>query len=231
MTHRIAVRYTDAMTTTMNTTTTTTTPTLEDRHARICAWLVTLGRKVTPDDITPERMGAAKWWLSRYAGSFEFLVDLQARGGIRTPGQAKGVLNCLRADLLRNAPAPERQQPTGPQINLRHLPAGRYAYQPADGQAQFLVVQKPDEGRWAGCIFVKSQHSDDLERAGFQGARQDTYRGTHIEALTAIARDPRGAMELYGQLIGACGHCGRTLTNEESREIGIGPVCRAAMGW
>lgn len=33
------------------------------------------------------------------------------------------------------------------------------------------------------------------------------------------------AMLRYGRLIGACGHCGRTLTNQESRDAGIGPVC------
>jgi hypothetical protein len=36
----------------------------------------------------------------------------------------------------------------------------------------------------------------------------------------------------YGMLIGKCGVCGRTLTDEESRANGIGPVCaeRGLMG-
>lgn len=37
---------------------------------------------------------------------------------------------------------------------------------------------------------------------------------------------PYEAMIRYGQEIGACGHCGRDLTNEESRAAGIGPICR-----
>ena len=32
-------------------------------------------------------------------------------------------------------------------------------------------------------------------------------------------------------LAGSCGHCGRTLTNEESRARGIGPICAGKMGW
>lgn len=37
----------------------------------------------------------------------------------------------------------------------------------------------------------------------------------------------REAMILFGQELGSCGHCGRELTNEESRAAGIGPVCRS----
>jgi hypothetical protein len=35
----------------------------------------------------------------------------------------------------------------------------------------------------------------------------------------------------YGLEIGKCGICGLRLTNDESRRIGIGPVCRANWGW
>lgn len=37
---------------------------------------------------------------------------------------------------------------------------------------------------------------------------------------------PYEAMIRYGQEIGSCGHCGRELTNQESRAAGIGPICR-----
>lgn len=49
------------------------------------------------------------------------------------------------------------------------------------------------------------------------------------EAMTAIVRkaliDPRAAMARYGQELGSCGRCGRVLTNDESRAMGIGPEC------
>ena len=35
----------------------------------------------------------------------------------------------------------------------------------------------------------------------------------------------------FGKLYGSCMICGLTLTNEESIELGIGPVCREKMGW
>ncbi len=47
--------------------------------------------------------------------------------------------------------------------------------------------------------------------------------------LTAIANDP-DALARFGQELGKCGKCGRDLTDEESRAIGIGPVCREQLG-
>lgn len=56
------------------------------------------------------------------------------------------------------------------------------------------------------------------------------------EAMIAIAKKiiaagPKEAMLRFGREIGSCGHCGRTLTNDESRAYGIGPVCRKGKGW
>lgn len=45
-----------------------------------------------------------------------------------------------------------------------------------------------------------------------------------------IAAGPVEAMVRYGLELGECGHCGRELTNDESRAMGIGPRCRKHMG-
>jgi hypothetical protein len=105
------------------------------------------------------------------------------------------------------------------------LPALDTAYYAVEhqGTLKFYKVDKPQSGRWAGYTFVKVQASDDLypvKNLGYQA-----------EVLEAIAKDPKAAMLRYGKEIGSCGHCHRTLTNEESRAYGIGPVCRGKMGW
>jgi hypothetical protein len=51
------------------------------------------------------------------------------------------------------------------------------------------------------------------------------------EILNLIAANPKEAMLRYGKELGHCGHCGRTLTDETSRSLGIGPVCRGKLGW
>ena len=101
--------------------------------------------------------------------------------------------------------------------------AGRYAVQLADDdQLRFYKVDTPTEGRWAGRTFVNMYASDD--RYPVRGARA-------TQVLAAIAADPQAAMLRYGQEIGACGHCGRKLTDEASRARGIGPVCAGRMEW
>lgn len=102
------------------------------------------------------------------------------------------------------------------------VPAGRYAIE-VDGTLKFYVVDRPTEGRWAGYTFVKVQASDDTFPVRSREAR--------TAILAQISDDVEGAMLRYGREIGRCGHCGRTLTNEESRARGIGPVCAGKMGF
>jgi hypothetical protein len=109
----------------------------------------------------------------------------------------------------RNCPLPE-------------VPEGRYAIE-HEGTLKFYRVDKPTEGRWAGFTFLSVQASDEL----YPIKNFDAKR----EILTSIAVDPRAASARYGHELGSCGVCGRILTNEESRELGIGPVCARKHGW
>lgn len=103
------------------------------------------------------------------------------------------------------------------------VPAGRYAVTGEAGMTVFVKVDRPTEGRWAGYTFVKVQVSDDEMRVS---------RTTEATLLRKIEdAGVQAAMVRYGLELGHCGHCGRTLTNEASREAGIGPVCSAKMGW
>jgi hypothetical protein len=114
-------------------------------------------------------------------------------------------------------------QPNGQNVPVE-VPAGRYAVTGEDGTTKFYRVDRPTEGRWVGYVFVKVQAGDDLYNVYNRQARNTI--------LAKIAADGvQEAMLRYGREIGNCGHCGRTLTNEESRAAGIGPVCRGKMGW
>lgn len=106
--------------------------------------------------------------------------------------------------------------------NHARVPAGRYAIE-RDGTLRFYVVSIPDEGRWAGYTFVDVQASAERYPIKNMAVRQSI--------LNQIREDVQGAMERYGRELGHCGHCGRALTNEESRARGIGPICAGRMGW
>lgn len=102
------------------------------------------------------------------------------------------------------------------------VPAGRYAVI-VRSKTVFLKVTRPADGPFAGRIFVNIQAGDDLHQVS--PAARDLF-------LTAIElAGPAEASRLYGREIGACGVCGRTLTDEDSRAAGIGPVCQAKTGW
>jgi hypothetical protein len=91
--------------------------------------------------------------------------------------------------------------------------ATRYALRDKDGEVLFYRVKA---GRKPGFYFVDVQASDETYPIRNPG-RKDAI-------LRAIAANPEAALALYGQEIGACGRCGRTLTSEY-RKLGIGPVC------
>lgn len=94
---------------------------------------------------------------------------------------------------------------------------GRYAVE-EDGVLKFLRVTE-GKARWAGRTFVEIQASDD-RYAVRNPARRNAL-------LAAIAADPEAAATRYGVELGHCYRCGRTLTDETSRALGIGPDCRS----
>jgi len=92
---------------------------------------------------------------------------------------------------------------------------GYYAISVPNQQLKFYTVK-----RWKknpDILFVKVWASDN------QFEIKDPVRKTAI--LTAIANDP-DAGPRFGREIGNCYVCGRTLTDELSRSLGIGPICR-----
>ena len=50
-------------------------------------------------------------------------------------------------------------------------------------------------------------------------------------AVLAAAADPFNACVKFGRETGACSVCGRTLTDPESVQRGIGPICAQKFGW
>lgn len=141
-----------------------------------------------------------------------------------TKARASNFIGRLLNQPKRPAERPARVEGNPmPPLTPPTVPAGRYALKEEDGVTRFYRVDRPTEGRWAGYVFVKIQASDDLHPI------KDRSRKAAI--IAAIEEDPRGAAILYGQEIGSCGVCGRTLTDETSRAYGIGPICRERTGW
>lgn len=101
---------------------------------------------------------------------------------------------------------------------MAEVPAGHYVVT-IDGVDKFYRVGYGKEGgRWAGFCFIDAQASSEY----WPIKNKDTKN-----AILAAIRS-QGVIEClarYGHALGKCGICSRPLTNPESIERGIGPVC------
>jgi hypothetical protein len=159
-----------------------------------------------------------------------FITRLQAERNLITGPAPTGNPAGLTAreasaliDTLLATPRPAAT-PTVAQIPTTTVPQGFYAVDGAGHQPiDFYRVSRPTEGRWAGRVFVDTVIGGRRNSPVRVGARQVLAR---IEAAGPLA-----AAQRYGLEIGRCGRCNRRLTDEVSRQIGLGPDCRALVGW
>ncbi len=177
----------------------------------------TLGRKGT----VGERVNLIMAWMADGGESdnAEFYKPL-------TSGGASTLIELLMALPSKGAVAATVRPSMAHVPTAEEVPAGRYAIETASGatnELAFYVVDRPTEGRWAGYVFVKLMVSDEEQRLSRDTQTAILRKIAEVGAATASAR--------YGHEIGKCGVCNRTLTNDESRARGIGPVCAANSGW
>lgn len=100
-------------------------------------------------------------------------------------------------------------------------------------RAEGLIISRaPDHGKNPGALYVKTFELDEYQgkilETTFQPARE--AKPETAEALKTIAADPRAAAVAFGRRTGSCACCGRELTNHNSIELGIGPVCATKWG-
>lgn len=101
---------------------------------------------------------------------------------------------------------------------IRNATVGHFALR-TDNVVKFYRVKHITAGTYAGRVFVDAQASGDFWPV--------KAPATLTEVLTGILADPQAAMTLYGTELKQCYRCNRTLTDEISRALGIGPECRS----
>lgn len=102
------------------------------------------------------------------------------------------------------------------------VPDGYYAVDGPEGMKFYRFRTAGPNATYPGRRNLRVQASDE-----FHPIRS---RATRTAVLTAIREaGPADSMALYGQHIGSCGRCNRTLTDAVSRSRGIGPDCWGKM--
>ena len=110
-------------------------------------------------------------------------------------------------DMLKNAPKATRAFPLG-------IPAGHYVV-PDPADLGHMLFRRVDTKGLVWIISGGNQHPCPI----------------NDKALPLIAQDPKFAAAHYGQIIGRCGRCHTRLTDDVSRSVGLGPICRGKGDW
>jgi uncharacterized protein DUF6011 len=180
-------------------------------------------RILTGSDLVTEKQAA---WMVSIAETKDGITDEMVKSlAVRLEqGFARSAASAFITkykDLPTRAQVTARNEAVHPgasdeEIKAATVAAGRYALV-KDGVTKFYRVSL-GKGQWAGRTFVNAQASDE------QYPIRNTTERERI--LAEIAVNPAEAAQRYGVELGKCSRCGRTLTDETSRALGIGPECR-----
>jgi hypothetical protein len=197
----------------------------------------------------PSLIQAAVLYTSTYTGTFEYMVSMASDAAIYgfsrwSMKKFRGVLNCLRAEAIREqraaAPAPAAVE--GAALGA-DVPCGTYTVEFKDGSHVTLRVKKHwvEEEAKKGVKVVQYLSGQDNETSytGFafhQGGQLRVWRKfegkleRQREAWLVVAGDPAAAGEAYALHSNNCFRCGRKLTVPASIHRGLGPECASKWG-
>lgn len=184
----------------------------------------------------------ADWnWISDNRESFDFAESmaqsLQEYGAL-TDKQHAAVVRLREKAEARKAEARQRAE-NAPVVNTALLEQA-FANAQANGIKKpklrldaFKFSLAPAHGANAGAIYVTDAAADaylgKIKDGKFMRVRDCSAE--QEARVIAVMADPKAAAIAYGRRTGNCCICGRELTNAESIELGIGPICAGRMGW
>ena len=173
------------------------------------------------------------------------LWDSLHRFGGLTDGQRGAVERCVARDEERTAEAAKRIQ-QAPAADAAGVDRLKKAFDTAIANARAKgrglkapritiggVVISPagEHSKNPGALYVKDgQTYLGKIAAGRFLASRDCSQEQETKVLAFVA-DPKAAAIAYGKETGVCCICNATLTNKDSIENGIGPICSQRFGW
>lgn len=191
----------------------------ESKMARDDAMLQAAMKDAT-DDYGREHRGALRMPTEPM---LELIRKLREERGL-PPLKFSGTFSQARVEIERLKALPRVKTSGKAPVKYPKVADGRYAVE-HEGVLKFYRVKRVERGSEPGrfMTYLDVQASD-----AWWPVKKTS---TKLEVLELIAKDEKGAMLRYGHELGACGHCGRTLTDEDSRARGIGPICAGKLGW
>ena len=196
-----------------------------------------------------EWMTAAARRNEERQGSFEFpqaMLNALAKYGSLTDNQLAAVRKCMAREAHgRQVQTEERalRDLNAPAVDVSKLEA---AFQKArDSAAQdreglkflhlrldtFVFSPAGAQSRNPGALYVKEDkvYLGKIQDGRFLKVRECT--DDQERRIVVAASNPAAAAKAYGLRTGSCCICGRELTNRESIDLGIGPICADRWGF
>jgi hypothetical protein len=185
-----------------------------------------LGRKYEVGDVSTDLYEYAVEWLAKKEQpiSFEYLADLRRQmddGKTLSVPQAKGVLNCIVADARRAKPRPAptatgSASPTPPSPER----GGPAKLEPGIYKRDDAIYKVQAALHGSNHLYAKRLV---VPEGGGKGRFE--YEKGAISRLQPEDRLSLADAKAFGAIYGVCCVCGALLTNEDSIEAGIGPIC------
>ena len=128
--------------------------------------------------------------------------------------------DAARARTSHSAPVAERFSLSDYIAKVKQIPCGMYALIRTDGTLDFLEVIEANGRNWINRLY------------GAPGDfRREKLSYQHMwHAARHILSDLPECAQRFGRHFRTCGKCGSPLTQQVSRDLGLGPVCRKAFG-
>lgn len=165
-------------------------------------------------------------WMHANKGSFEFanaMCERVVSHGFLTPGMLAAIHRCMARAPQQSAAVDTTQLEqafarVNPTLRKPAINVGKYRFSPA-----------PSTGKNPGAIYVKEDGQYLGKMLGGKFLARCTQES--MNAVLGIAADPLGKAIEHGKLTGRCAICNRKLTDEDSTDRGIGPICAEKFGW
>lgn len=178
-------------------------------------------------------------WMVKTAPRFEFaksMIEAVVKFGSLTEKQLAAVQKCVAKDAERNVERAARVE-TAPQVDITKIEVS-FANAMAKGikrpklrLADFKFSPAPATGNNAGAIYIKAGDTYLGKIAGGKLFKSRECDDQIASSILVAAADPEAAAIAYGRRFGSCAICARELTNGESIDRGIGPICAEKFGW
>jgi len=188
-------------------------------HPEAHAWLVAQAYKDRPFDFAVSMLEAVRKWGALTDNQLAAVVKLMGRDEQRADERKARVEAAPAITVERIEKAFSDARAAGLKKHLK-LRLDTFVFSPAGASSK-----NP------GAIYVKegNDYLGKVVAGKFHAVR--TCGDERAARIVAAAADPEAAAVAYGKRTGTCSCCGAELTNAESIERGIGPICAEKWGW